>query len=283
MNKEIKIKLLKKIFNINELEINNIINSVISLDELFKIHYIKTNIEYFILSLPKTGTNTIMDYVGIIKEKDIIFTHSIIEYTVIDKRFINYTIKEIIEYISSKTSYEKLYVIFPYREPESRYISRYLWEVKCKNLKNLLNDVEIINDEKFNEIKYNADIDYIIVNESLNDFNLNLSNYTYDNKNGYSIIPYNNKINFIFTLTIDINKMLNNFFDLNIETINIINKNEINNKKIILKKSIKDYLYHYEKELLTFYNLYKCYKNNLEYNEDNYKNKNLELLIEKLL
>lgn len=251
-----KIELLRKIFPIINLnEINDIINSIISIDELFKIHNLNTNVNFFILSLPKTGSNTITHYIKKYITSDIYSKHSIIEFLYIDKRFINYTIKDIVEYIASKTLYDKLYIIVSYREPEKRYISRYLWNVKIFEITNVLENVEIVDEEIYNDEIKDMELDYTFMYNMLNDFNLNLSNYSYDNENGYTVIQYDNKINFVFTFIYDLKKMLNNFLNLNIETLEIINKNELNNKNIFFEKKLKDHINNFEKEFLNFYNL----------------------------
>jgi len=232
---------------------NNAIQSPITIDELFKLHNLETNIKYFILSMPKTGNYYIYSGIKTICN-DVCIFHSIIEYLYIDIRFINFKIKDIIEYIASKTTYDYLYIISSYREPQSRYISRYLWDVFIGNKKeNILNNIDIIGINEFKEL-YN--IDYDIIYESINDFNLDLNNYKYDKINGYTIIPYKDKIKFLFTHIGDIDKMLINFFNIDIKDNNFFkNKNELNTKKILFLESIKNDIYEIEKDIINFYNI----------------------------
>ena len=234
-------KLLKNIEYTEEQFIESL-KSDITLEELFKINNLNTNINYFILSIPKTGNIYIHNVIKSITD-DVCQYHSIIEYLYIDIRFINFTIKNIIEFIASKTSYTFLYIIVSYREPISRYISRYLWDVKL-NIEeiNKLEKINIINEETFYIIE-NDDYD-IMYNNILNDFNIDLNNYTYDKLNGYKIINFNDKINFVFTRIEDIDKMFLNFFNINIEN-NVFCKNEnnLNSKKILFTESIKNNIY----------------------------------------
>ena len=248
-----KINLLKALFNnIDDFQINNIITSTITIDELFTIHKLNTNLEYLVISLPKTGTSTIRHYLETYKNIHTLSLHSIVEYIFIDKRFVNYTIKEIIEYISYKSSYEKLYIIFSYREPESRCISRYLWDNPTPNV---LINVKIVDKPIYNLIKLNANYDYNILTNMLDAFNINLSDYTYDRIKGYTMAPYNNKITFVFTILSDINLFLSNFLGLNIEKAEVINKNEANKDKLVFQNKAKKKLYMFEKKLVKFYNL----------------------------
>ena len=248
-----KINLLKALFNnIDDFQINNIITSTITIDELFTIHKLNTNLEYLVISLPKTGTSTIRHYLHTFKNSYTHTIHSIIEYIFIDKRFVNYTIKEIIEYISYKSSYEKLYIIFSYREPESRCISRYLWDNPTPNV---LINVKIVDKPIYNLIKLNANYDYNILTSMLDAFNINLSDYTYEHEKGYSLVPYNNKITFVFTILSDINLFLSNFLGLNIGDAAVFNKNEANKYNIVFQNKAKKKLYMFEKKLVKFYNL----------------------------
>ena len=250
--RERKFNLLKALFNnIDDFQINNIITSTTSIHELFTIHKLNTNLEYLIVSLPKTGTSTIIHYLIEYKNINTRSYHSIIEFIYIDKRFVNYTIKEVIEYISYKTSYKKLYIIFSYREPQSRCISRYLWE---GNINNVLANIKIVDKTIYNLINYHANNDYNILTNMLDDFDINLDNYTYDHKKGYSLIPYNNKITFVFTILSDINLFLRNFLELYIEA-DTFNKNFENNSKITFNTAVKNELYVFEKKLVKFYNL----------------------------
>jgi hypothetical protein len=253
MDENRKVEFLKNIFGLVNLnEINDIINSKISLDELFKIHNLNTNLNFFILSLPKTGTNTIRHYIEKYKNTDVLSIHTIIEFLYIDKRFINYTIRNIVEYISMKTRYEKLNIIISYREPEKRYISRYLWNIKTMGIPNLFEGIKIIDKEIFNQINC-AEVDYNFFIDNLNDFNLNLCKYTYDKEKGYTIIPYQDKINFVFTIIEDLEKMFKNFLHINIEVVEIINKNELNNREIFFENSLKYKIYDIERKFINFY------------------------------
>ena len=250
-----KYNIIKKFNNkLTKKEIKKIFKFTISLEELFIIHKLNYNINYFILSLPKTGNCYIYNSLRNITE-DVCFFHSIFEFLLIDTRFINYSIKDIIIYISLKTKYDILYVIFSYREPLSRYISRYLWDVKIGiNICNYLENIqEINNDELFEKIKNN---DYsVLLHIYLNEFKLNLNNYKYDKSNGYTIIEYNNKIKFIFTKINDIDIFLKKFFNIDYNDKIFMNKNELNINKILFDKKFKDIIYDDEKFFLNFYNM----------------------------
>jgi hypothetical protein len=120
-----------------------------------------------------------------------------------------------------------------------------------------LQNIQEINDHVlFDEISGNAKADYsILTNIYFNEFELNLCNYTYDSNNGYTVIPYNNKISFIFTRIEDITKMLNSFLNINSYEVNK-NKNPLNTNDIIFNKTFKDIIYEDEKIMLDFYNTY---------------------------
>lgn len=260
-NKLNLLKNLSTVFNIinkkiyTEEDYIKAINSNISIEELFKTNNIKTDIKYFIMSMPKTGNNYLKN--GILSlTSDVVFYHSIIDFLVIDLRFINFNIKNIIEYISLTTKYNKLYIIVSYREPLLRYISRYLWDIKLKiKNNNILNNINIINEEIYNNIKND---DYNIVYDLIKDkFNINLSNYKYNNEKGFSIINYNNKIDFLFTIINDIDKLFINFFNINPNNNSFFkNKNELNDKEILFDENIKKIIYENEKDSLLFYNMY---------------------------
>ena len=104
--------------------------------------------------------------------------------------------------------------------------------------------------KKFNQKEY-----YLKLNKAIQT-QLYSYNYKYNKFNGYSIIKYNNKIDFIFTLINDIDNFFINFFKINTFLNNFFkNKNELNNKKYIFNKEIIDELINNEKELLSFYEL----------------------------
>jgi hypothetical protein len=235
--------------------ITEAINSTISLEELFLTHNINYNLNYLVLSMPKTGNHFIYNAIKT-ETEDVYFAHSIIEFLFIDIRFINYTIKDIINYISSKTKYNVLYVIQSYREPQERYISRYLWNVKIGlNKINILENVNQINDAEFETLN-NNDYELCYV-KLLEELDLNLENYTYDKLNGYTIIPYNDKIHFIYTRIEDITKFLKNFCNIDSEKLNVcMNVNELNKRNITFNKTVKDIIYENEKMFLEFYNTY---------------------------
>jgi hypothetical protein len=232
------------------------INSTISLEELFLINNINYNLNYLILSMPKTGNNFMYNAIKT-KTEDVYFAHSIIEFLFIDIRFINYTIKDIINFISLKTKYNVLYLIQSYREPQERYISRYLWNVKIGlNKINVLENVNQINDTELFETINNNDYELCYV-KLVEEFDLNLEKYTYDKLNGYTVIPYNDKIHFIFTRIEDFTKFLKNFFNIDSEKLNVfMNVNELNKKNITFNKTFKDIIYENEKKFLEFYNTY---------------------------
>ncbi len=251
---------LKDTFNLLDIknsfkEFNNAISSKISIEDLFKLNNINSNLQYIIISMPKTGNNYIEDCLRKNVTNDIMFFHSIIEWLYKDLRFINFTIKDIIIYISSVTNYDKLYIISSYREPLSRYISRYLWDINIGlNTNNLLKNIQIINYNIYYQIN-NDDYQFFI--ENIRDFKLNF-NEKYDTKNGYTLINYNYKLGFIFTIITDIDKMFKNFFNIVIDTKTIYrNKNELNNREILFEKNIKEKIYNEEYELLKFYNFIK--------------------------
>ena len=231
------------------------INDKVSIEELFLINKINYNLKYLILSLPKTGNNSIYNSIKQVTDDGVFMIHSIIELIFIDIRFINYSIKDVINFISTKTKHNNLNIIISYREPQSRYISRYLWDIKIGlNQINYLENInEINNQELFDKIKNS---DFTCYNKLVKDFDINLDNYKYDNLNGYTIIPYNDKISFIFTKMDDIEKFIQNFFNTKLNKLNSeeMNVNE-NNKKIIkFNKFLKDIIYENEIKFVKFYN-----------------------------
>jgi hypothetical protein len=68
------------------------------------------------------------------------------------------------------------------------------------------------------------------------------------------LVPYNNKITFIFTILSDIDIFLTNFLEVEIKS-DIHNKNEANKEKIVFEPEVKNELYIFEKKLVKFYNL----------------------------
>lgn len=237
-------------------DFNKAISSNISIEEIFKINNINSNFQFLIYSMPKTANNYIYQIIKTYISGDLFFFHSIIEWLYLDLRFINFTVKDIILYISSVTRYEKLHIISSYREPVSRYISRYLWDIKI-NLKtdNILKDVQIINNYIYAKSMQYDDYEYFMNN--IKDFKLKFYD-NYDNKNGYTLINYNHKLGFIFTTITDIDKMFKNFFKLDVDNKSILrNENELNNRKIIFEENIKEIIYHEEYELLKFFNYIK--------------------------
>jgi hypothetical protein len=231
------------------------INDKISIEELFITNKMNYNLKYLILSLPKTGNNSIYNSIKQVTDDGVFMIHSIIELIYIDIRFVNYSIKEVINFISTKTIYDNLNIIISYREPQSRYISRYLWDIKIGfNQINYLENInEINNQELFDKIKNS---DFTCYDNLVKDFDINLDNYKYDNLNGYTIVPYNDKISFIFTKMDDIEKFIQNFFNTKLNKLSSeeMNVNE-NNKKIIkFNKFFKDIIYENEIKFVKFYN-----------------------------
>ena len=230
-------------------------NNTISLEELFILHNLNYNLEFLIISMPKTGTNYIENYLLHLGIYDFIKIHSMIELSYIDERFLQYSVNDLIHFVSSKTTYEKLHIIWSHREPLSRYISRYLWDIKVYNIPyNILENItEINSDDIFESIK---NYDYDLCVGFLKYYNLNINNYKFDVNNGYTIIPYNEKINFIFTEMTQISKFVYNYFNMN-EIIELgddkKNKTEKNHKIITFDNKYKTIIYENEKEFVNFY------------------------------
>ena len=100
-----------------------------NLKDLFLLNNLNYDVEYMVICLPKTCSTYIKFNLQINLKKKVFFTHSMYELINIDKRFENYNIKDIIDFILEETTYEKVFIIWSYREPQSRYISRYLWRI----------------------------------------------------------------------------------------------------------------------------------------------------------
>jgi len=234
-------------------DFNNAISSKISIEDLFKINNINYNLQYIIISMPKTGNNFIEQTIKENITNDVIFFHSLIEWLYKDLRFINYTVKDILLFISSATSYKKLFIILSYREPTLRYISRYFWNLKIGLItNNILDNVKIINNDIYEKIKND---DFIYFKDCIKDFNLNLSNYNYNLLEGYKLININNNLSIVFTKLNDLDRFNKNFLKLNINNELIFkNKNELYKKNIIkFEDSIKKMIYDEEYEYVKFY------------------------------
>lgn len=285
-------------FNINSINILNndfvlnnqfcitlskIINKNIVLNDLIKNIRFKTdlgtifdelnidykNIEVIILSLPKTSSINLYDVFS--KYYLTIHLHSIIELLYRDIRFIGYNIIDIIYFIENNSNKDKVFIIQSYREPCSRYLSKFYHDLRVYilyNIKNEFTDIydnlENINIDNYHFLFYITDHAHMIeLNKALD---INLDNYSYNNRYGYTLFKKSKKLNIVFTMLEDFDLFIRNsnkFADKIIyEDIKDFHSNKntsdiyINKKKnIIINDEVKEILYNREIELVKFYGL----------------------------
>ena len=260
--------ILNKDITLNDLNKNICLKS--NLDTIFEeINLDYKNIEVIILSLPKTGSINLHDVFS--KYYLTIQIHSIIELLYKDIRFIGYNIIDIIYFIENNSNKDKIFIIQSYREPCSRYLSKFYHDLeiyKLFNIKNEFTDIydnlENINIDNYHFLFYITDHTHMIeLNKCLN---INLDSYSYDNKHGYTLFKKSKKLNIIFTMLEDYDLFIRNcnkFADKIIyEDIKDFHSNKNTNNtyisaknKIIIDDEVKKILYNREIELVKFYGL----------------------------
>jgi hypothetical protein len=263
--------------------LSSILNKNIVLNDLHKYIVFKTdlsvifeeinfdykNIEVIILSLPKTGSTNLQDVFS--QYYVTIHIHSIIELLYKDIRFIGYNIIDIIYFLENNSNKDKIFIIQSYREPCSRYLSKFFHDLVIYQLYNIKNEFtniyinfENINIDNYHFLFYIKDhIHMIELNKCLN---IDIDSYTYNYKDGYTLFKKSKKLNIIFTMLEDIDLFFRNCYKFADKIIYEDIKDYHSNKntsdiyiskknKIIIDDEVKEILYNREIELVKFYGL----------------------------
>jgi nucleoside-diphosphate-sugar epimerase len=231
-----------------------------SLETIFNENNIDhKNIKFIIFTLPKTGTQTLKQSL-LINQELVLQFHSIIELLYIDFRFINYTVYDIIKFIESNTTHDKIYIISSYRNPFERYISFYFHKQKFDQLINLS---DFITKSDFIETDILDNFNYFFIKQ-MNQFGIKLFEHNYDKKNGICLIEYSNKINWLFTCLNDINIFITNLHLIinDIQPLVIVIDNVNNSENYLRAKNnmtfelnLKNEIYEEEKEYINFFQI----------------------------
>jgi hypothetical protein len=217
-----------------------IINHPISLAQIFKrINVNFYNIKYIIMGMPKTG-NTSLNAAFISKKKnneEVLFFHSIIELLYADLNFINYNVRDVLNFIS-RYSNHTVYVISSYRNPVKRSISKIYHNIVVKTQK--ISNIDI-NACIRKEIDFEAYYTHILKNEL--SININGSCF-YNTEHGIGTYKYNKKMVFIFTCLEHFDKFEKNIskYIPNLNNFSLPNKNQNSLKEYIKVKENKDIL-----------------------------------------
>ena len=99
---------------------------ITSLEQIFKsININYKRIRVIVNTIPKTGTNTLINSINLPPSEHLISFHTLIEIGSLHKDFLFYSEKRIIEFILESTELDQVYILSSYREPKSRIISHY--------------------------------------------------------------------------------------------------------------------------------------------------------------
>jgi hypothetical protein len=240
--------------------LENIIKNPIGLNQIFNNNNIDFNkINYIIWGVPKTGNTSLFESFKKINQNTFFF-HSIIELLYLDLNFINYTEKEIIDFIVNNNP--KVFVIVSFRNPFMMTISRIYHDIKVYQVSLENNSSKIINKNMYINI-VGKPIDYLYNQIFKEQFNIDFTSIKYNNDIGFGLLDYSNKLSFIFTrledfpkFELNINKIINlpSNFDFTIECINKNLNNEYISSKNIFDSECIDYIIDSNKILLNYYN-----------------------------
>ena len=165
---------------------------ITSLEQIFKsININYKRVRVIVNTIPKTGTHTLVESINLPPSEHLITFHSIIELGNLNKDFLFYSEKRIIEFILESTELDQVYILSSYREPISRTISHYHHNLQvgvtskdlslsCISFDFLLNKA-CCHDVVF-AVKY-------IMNVWENDFGIDFSsNNLYNKRKGYIVM-----------------------------------------------------------------------------------------------
>jgi hypothetical protein len=201
--------------NLNTLKsVSKIIKNPISLSTIFKKNKINySNIKYIIFGLPKTGNSSLNKSIKqIVKGScEVLFFHSIVELLRIDFNFINYTINDVIEFISENSKH-MVHIITSYRKPEDRCISKYFHNIKYKPQETQFDkDTKIITKENLKLIVKRNEFNVFYNTIFKEELSIVINNNSYYNKDhGIGIYRYKKNITFVFTCLEDFDKFEKN-------------------------------------------------------------------------
>ena len=259
---------LLKIFNhIRSLEkkspystetLENVIKNPIELKQIFDNNGWNYNkIDYIIWGLPKTGNTSLYNAFSKINNGNLLFFHSIIELLYKDLNFINYSEKDIIDFVEKNNP--KVFVIVSYRNPFDNIISRIYHDIKVFETNEIIDKII----DKKDVIMHKFQIDYIYNQIFKEQFNIDFTNIKYNNELGFGLLNYSDKVSFVFTRLEDFSKFSKNVnkiimfppeFNFNIECHNKNTDEKYISSNHTFDSEFIDYIINSNQFLLNYYN-----------------------------